>query len=421
MLYSASVLRGSCKASSFFSFLVLFDMFQDVRKYIFHTIIPWCIYNRCVMLRKLLIFIASRIASAILFRHIPEQYTSDYTWKDYVSDQLIMTEGSIRRNFLTYADEFIFISHLKYEYLHENKYTDKEAWLEIFGLASHIDLDDFEEDMSLQRTKKSLKILLQRKIDTLYDTLYSYSKGSSENIFDKENIVDKVVNTSADDIYKIIKNELKTPLKVLFNNARKLKRDIPFVLELTERNDWNSCIKLILENQENSLPKRNKKDRKLKLLSDYINNVESFGQAVNNLFTAYNKALDSTCACIRNKMKDVYAEIKSKFDDQYEEYYITAFYAVLCIEYQNTLKNEISRTEQGLDRHPVEQFKILRECEYFLHCNINKAFKKSLEKMIHNLRNVPYYDQFQTDIIRYKLHTDGTDSIQYKQDNQDQL
>ncbi len=361
------------------------------------------------MIRKLLFFIASRIASIIIFRHISKQDTADYTWEDYVSDQLIMTEGSIRRNLLTYADEFISYSHIKYEYLQENKYTDKEAWLEIFGLALHIDRDKFEENMSLQRIKKSLKILLQRKIDTLYDILYSYSKGSSENIFDKENIIDKVVNKSAAEIYNIQKNELEIPLKVLFNNARKLKKDIPFIIELTERNDWNNCIKRILENQGNSLPQSTKKDRELKQLSDYINNVESFGQAVNDLFTAYNKAQDSTCACIRNKMKDVYAEIKSKIDEQYEEHYITAFCAVLCTVQQNLLKNEVSRTEQGLDREPLEQFKILRECEYFLHCNINKVFKKGFEEMIQNLKTVPYYDQFQTDIIRFKLHTGGTD------------
>ncbi len=316
----------------------------------------------------------------------------DYKWEDLVRDQLLMAEGSIRRNLFSFLDELIVTSNFAFDYIHDNKNADKDPWMTIIDIASNTNAKCFEEDFSLQYNTKSLKILLQRKLDIISYALDKYKDCSSVYIL-KGYDFDNVVNQLSKYICDSIRSELKIPFAGVLFSVQNIRKHIPFVKKILKKPDWSNYFKLIMENQEGVLPGKTKAQRKnkdIKQLSDFINEVNNFGLSINILISAYNKAMDSMGAYLREKMEGVYAEIKSNLDEYYTEKEIAAFCTVYVRIFQENMKKEVARSADGLyEDDPYEQDKLVRYCMFLVNNNINEAFKGYFETIIENLEGAP--------------------------------
>ncbi len=316
----------------------------------------------------------------------------DYKWEDLVRDQLLMAEGSIRRNLFSFLDELIVTSHFAFDYIHDNKNADKDPWMTIIDIASNTNAKCFEEDFSIQYNKKSLKILLQRKLDIISYALDKYKDGSSVCIL-KGYDFDNVVNQLSKYICDSIRSELKIPFAGVLFSVQNLRKHIPLVKKILKKPDWNNYFELLLKNQKGDVPgkvKAQKKHKELKQLSDFINEVNNFGLSINILISAYNKAMDSMGAYLREKMEGVYAEIKSNLDEYYTEKEIAAFCTVYVRIFQENMKKEVARSADGLyEDEPYEQDKLVRYCMFLVNSNINEAFKGYFETIIENLEGAP--------------------------------
>ncbi len=301
-----------------------------------------------------------------------------YSWDNLVSDQLILIESSIRRNYFSCVAEVSLFLRLPYQFLKTDKYHDDGVWHALIDLLSNLDNHGLKEELTLPFIQGITKWMLENKIGKTYDLLRVFDGDRSSKIFKKDKVNKTIINSLAKDIYKITNNELKEQVTDFISDANAAKKYAPAALKIVQRSDWADIFRHVIENTDKLPGKIKIKDSELKQLSCFMNAIEKLEGTFNRMQAACHKATDMICASVADIAKNEYEKIKTKFENNYDATFMTIFCAVFLAVLQGTLEKD-SFGLPFVCADSFTKFKVIEQCEFVLSSNMTSCLKKYFE------------------------------------------